>query len=70
LIPIGRDVTLEQRILADIAARIDAPGHGGQSPTIFEELFAPQGEMVGPELKPAQPGMEELPAPTRRLPTP
>lgn len=69
-IPIGRDLTLEQRILADIAARIDVPGHGEAAPTMLEELFSPTSEVIGPELKPAQPGMEELPVPTRRLPAP
>jgi hypothetical protein len=69
-IPIGRDLTLEQRILADISARIDVQNHGGHLPAVIEELFTPQGEIVGPELKPAQPPLEELPAPSRRLPQP
>jgi hypothetical protein len=68
-IPIGRDLTLEQRILADISARLDVQGHGGPLPPVIEEMFTPQGEIIGPELKPAQPGPEELPAPMLRLPS-
>jgi len=72
-IPIGRDVTLEQRILTDISARLDL-GHGGHAPSMWEEMFAPAAEAVGPELRPAlpadaaQPGIEPLPPPLRQLP--
>ncbi len=64
-IPIGRDVALEQRILADISARLNAHGHGPALPAVIEELFTPQGEPFGPELRPATPATEELPAPLR-----
>jgi len=50
-IPIGRDVTLEQRILADVAARLDLKGGGGNLPTILEEVLSPLGEPSGPELR-------------------
>jgi hypothetical protein len=69
-IPIGRDMTLEQRLLADISARLDVHGQGGQSLGIMEELLSPQAEPVGPPLQPAQPGpqYESLPPPIMRAP--
>src|SRR5436190_2404589 len=73
-IPIGRDLTLEQRILSDISARLDLQGQTGHLPTVIEEVFSPQGEPVGPQLRPAQPpqsgqpNIESLPAPLRRVP--
>jgi len=75
-IPIGRDITLEQRILADISARLKVTGQGGHLPVVVEELLSPQGEPAGPELLPAQPppslspSLESLPAPLHRLPQP
>jgi hypothetical protein len=79
-IPIGRDFTLEQRILADIAARLDAPTTGQSLPMVMEEVLSPPGEPVGEpvglQLLPIQPpanapqGSEVLPAPLRRLPPP
>jgi hypothetical protein len=70
-IPIGRDVTLEQRILADVSARLDV-GHGGHSPTFWEEMFSPAIEGTGPELRPALPAdsalPETLPPPLHQLP--
>jgi len=74
-IPIGRDVTLEQRIIADVAARLDLGGHGPPS-AIVEEVHSPPGDMVGPELLPAQPprsifpNIESLPPPIGRQPQP
>jgi hypothetical protein len=68
-IPIGRDVTLEQRILADISARLDL--HPSPIPTEPgpEEVLLPQGEAIGPELRP--PGQPEmLPPATEVLPRP
>jgi hypothetical protein len=72
-IPIGRDVTLEQRILDDVAARLHVPAQAGHAPSFFEELFSPPAEAlgpeaIGPELKPAAPGInyEPLPPPIRR----
>jgi hypothetical protein len=71
-IPIGRDMTLEQRILADVSARINVPGQAGHTPGFFEEMFSPPAEAIGPELKPASPGaspmpnFEPLPPPIRR----
>jgi hypothetical protein len=67
-IPIGRDVALEQRILADISARLSAHGHNPTLPAVIEELFTPQGEPEGPQLRPATPAPEELPAPQIRSP--
>jgi hypothetical protein len=64
-IPIGRDVALEQRILADIAARLDLQGSGSHLPPVMEEVFSPQGEPSGPMLGPAQP-FESLPPPLSR----
>jgi hypothetical protein len=77
-IPIGRDMTLEQRILADISARLGVAGHGGHAPSFLEEIFSPPAEEpigsqpIGPELKPATPGInyEPLPPPIRRTPEP
>jgi len=69
-IPIGRDLTLEQRILSDIAARLDVHGQTGHPPAVVEEVFSPQGEPLGPALGPAQPGVETLPPPMMRLPQP
>lgn len=75
-IPIGRDMTLEQRILADISARLDL-GQGGHAPSFWEGMFSPPAEQaVGPELRPAlpadsaPPAAESLPPPLRRLPPP
>ena len=64
-IPLGRDVTLEQRILADLRARLDLE-HLGAVPAV-EEVQTPRvdalhgGAPVGPELLP--PAVERLPAP-------
>ena len=60
-IPIGRDLSLEQRILADIAARLNIHGFAAHTPTIVEEL-PPAGGAIGPELRPALPP-EPLPPP-------
>lgn len=77
-IPIGRDVTLEQRILADISARLDV-GHGGHAPSFWEGMFSlPAEQPSGPDLRPAlpadsapaTPAIESLPPPLRRLPSP
>jgi hypothetical protein len=65
-IPIGRDLALEQRILADVMARLDLQGSGGgHLPTILEEVLSPLGEPRGPELLPPQSPMapEQLPLP-------
>jgi hypothetical protein len=71
-IPIGRDVTLEQQILADVAARLDlhGPAAAGHAPVVARDLHSPPGEAVGPELLPpqSQPGMESLPPPLRQFP--
>jgi len=64
-IPLGRDVTLEQRILADLRARLDL-GEMVQLPAA-EEVPAPRvdalhgGQPIGPELLPQ--AIERLPAP-------
>ena len=67
-IPIGRDVTLEQRLLADISARLDVQGHGGHPPVVTEEVLSPPGEPSGPLLLPPQPGVEVLPPPLQQNP--
>lgn len=72
-IPIGRDVTLEQRILADMVARLDLKGQVRLAEPDVEEVFSPRGEPIGPELLPPQalpPGLEALPQPLERLPAP
>jgi hypothetical protein len=69
-IPIDRDLTLEQKILSDVAARLDVHPQTGQPPVMAEEVLSPLGEPVGPMLSPAQPSMETLPPPIMRLPQP
>src|SRR5262245_29533494 len=72
-IPIGRDITLEQRILADVSARLDVRGHGGSAPMVMEEVLSPPGEPAGPELRPPQalsPNAEVLPPPSQMFPRP
>jgi hypothetical protein len=64
-IPLGRDITLEQRMLADLRARLDLGGHPIHLPTVgveaqevqspIEELPLPRGQtdpQSGPELLP------------------
>ncbi|MCI0360082.1 MAG: hypothetical protein L0211_16515 [Planctomycetaceae bacterium] len=64
-IPLGRDVTLEQRILADLGARLDL-GEMAHLPAV-EEVTTPHvdalhgGQPIGPELLPQ--AIERLPAP-------
>jgi hypothetical protein len=70
-IPIGRDMTLEQRILADMVARLDLHGQVPHALPEAEEVFSPPGQPIGPELLP--PGAlppETLPQPLERLPVP
>jgi hypothetical protein len=69
-IPIGRDVTLEQRILADVSARLDLHGQAGHLPVVTEEVLSPLGEPSGPDLRPPQAGIELLPTPMRQSPHP
>ena len=78
-IPIGRDISLEQRILADVSARLELGGAGHQQ-NFFEQLFWPSAEATapaGPELiNPASPSpssgpsfspnIESLPPPIMR----
>jgi hypothetical protein len=65
-IPLGRDVTLEQRILADLRARLDL-GEIAHLPHVAEESTAPRvdalhgGAPIGPELLPQ--AIERLPGP-------
>jgi hypothetical protein len=61
-IPIGRDLSLEQRILGDIAARLNVHGYAAPSPTVVEELLPPQGQPGGPELLPALPPGSQPPS--------
>jgi hypothetical protein len=64
-IPLGRDATLEQRILADLRARLDL-GPEAALP-VMEEVHSPRvdalhgGEPIGQELLPQ--AIERLPAP-------
>ena len=71
-IPIGRDVTLEQQIVAGVAARLDlhAPAGGHHDLVVGEDVLSPPGEPVGPELRPPQlqPGVETLPPPLGPVP--
>ena len=67
-IPIGRDPTLEQRILADVSARLDVQGHGAPLPGVMEEVLSPQAESNGPVLRPPQAGIEVLPPALRQAP--
>ena len=76
-IPIGRDCSLEQRILADISERLDIGGYLGHLPPVEEEMPAIEelpGVMGEPEmnesnrLELATP--ENLGEPLERLPAP
>jgi hypothetical protein len=61
-IPIGRDLTLEQRILADLAARLDLQGQLQHLPPVMEEVLSPPTQPLRPELlpPPLPPGGPEL----------
>ena len=61
-IPIGRDLTLEQRILADLTARLDLQGQLQHLPPVMEEVLSPPAQPLGPELlpPPLPPGGPEL----------
>jgi hypothetical protein len=71
-IPIGRDMRLEQRILADVSARLELGGHSGGWLDAFEELFLPPTDATsGPELiapgssgSSLSPNIEALPPPS------
>lgn len=63
-IPLGRDFTLEQRILADLQARLDVGGDLMHLPAV-EEL--PVETTLSP---PSNAPVETLPAPLERLPMP
>ena len=70
-IPIGRDASLEQRMLADISERLNIGGYAGQLPPVVEEI--PTGpsepemnEMNRLDLAPP----ENLPPSLERLPSP
>jgi hypothetical protein len=75
-IPIGRDLTLEQRILADLSARLGLDGSAHALPAVVEEVLSPMGEPAGPELLPPHPATgsspsgESLPPPLGRFPLP
>jgi len=64
-IPIGRDVSLEQRILTDVSMRLHLDGAASHLPPVLEEVLSPFGQPSGPELLPAQP-LESLPPPISR----
>lgn len=73
-IPVGRDVTLEQRLLADIEARLAVGQKVGHLPAAEEEIHSPSD---AEQLPPAIPEREErldlsppenLPPPIERLP--
>jgi hypothetical protein len=75
-IPIGRDMRLEQRILADVSGRLELDGHSSGWLDSFEQMFLPPTDTTpGPELlNPASPNpsfsptIESLPPPTGRTP--
>jgi hypothetical protein len=67
-IPIGRDMTLEQRILADIAARLDVHPSAAHPAVVTEEALSPLLVPAGPELRPPQSGVEVLPPPLLQNP--
>jgi hypothetical protein len=75
-IPIGRDVRLEQRILADVSGRLELGGSNSGWFDAFEQMFLPPTDATsGPELlNPASPtpsfspAIESLPPPTGRTP--
>lgn len=70
-IPIGRDCSLEQRIIADISERLDIGGYLGHLPPVGEEIPAGPGELEINEMNRldlAPP--ENLPLPLERLPVP
>lgn len=68
-IPLGRDASLEQRILSDLAARLSLPAGGWTMPpeAMVEELKSPvNGAREGSDLR-----VEELPSPrSEELPPP
>ena len=68
-IPLGRDASLEQKILADLAARLGLPAGGWTMPpeAMVEELKSPvSGAREGLDLR-----LEELPSPrSEELPPP
>lgn len=75
-IPIGRDVSLEQRILNDIRARLDVAHPIGHLPPVAEEGVVPSPsdmESLPPVLEERQQPLdlsppENLPSPIQRLP--
>jgi hypothetical protein len=56
-IPIGRDMRLEQRILADVSGRLELGGNSGGWLDAFEQMFLPPADAAGPEL--ISPGQQE-----------
>jgi hypothetical protein len=70
-IPIGRDCSLEQRILADISERLQIGGSIGHLPEIVDELPGSASEAMPEELNRLElVPPENLPAPLERLPAP
>lgn len=70
-IPIGRDVSLEQRILADISGRLEISGQFGHLPPVVEEMPVSPSDVTPNDmnrLELAPP--ENLPQPLQRLPEP
>jgi hypothetical protein len=74
-IPIGRDCSLEQKILRDIQCRLDVPLTGPAANTLPVEESGPPAESIGPgEMRPSNPGApgwqprgpETLPAPNQQ----
>jgi hypothetical protein len=69
-IPIGRDCSLEQRLLADIRARLNVPAVSGQGSPVFQDEA--EGEVIAPgEMMPGGgSGVENLPPGTIRPSSP
>ncbi|WP_254512225.1 hypothetical protein [Anatilimnocola floriformis] len=75
-IPIGRDCSLEQKILRDIQCRLNVPGTGASPTSVPPEQMESSAETIAPgEMRPGgpsnsgpsgwqpRPGLESLPAP-------
>lgn len=67
-IPLGRDASLEQRILADLCARLDVASTQHLPPVEMIEEGALAPEEILPPAAATPENVEVLPAPPRRLP--
>ncbi|MDX1946675.1 MAG: hypothetical protein SFU86_14840 [Pirellulaceae bacterium] len=70
-IPLGRDIRLEQRLLADLQGRLDCSGQSSPLPPVVEEVLSPTLELLPPANAPESlPPPAALPGPAERLPSP